>query len=49
MFEQFKSDLQNENLIDRLRAGLIGDGITIPGPFGPKKLVYADYVPPLGR
>lgn len=44
MFEQFKATLNSENLIEDLRAGLIGDGIAIPGPFGVKKLVYADYV-----
>ncbi|MDP5348326.1 MAG: aminotransferase class V-fold PLP-dependent enzyme, partial [Paracoccaceae bacterium] len=26
-----------------LRAGLIGEGVMIDGPFGPKPLVYADY------
>jgi selenocysteine lyase/cysteine desulfurase len=30
--------------IESLRAGLIGEGIAIPGPFGPRPLVYADYV-----
>jgi len=30
--------------IDTLRDGLIGEGIAIPGPFGPRPLVYADYV-----
>lgn len=44
MFEQFKASLRAENLVEQLRAGLIGDGISIPGPFGPKSLVYADYV-----
>ncbi|MGJ8527014.1 aminotransferase class V-fold PLP-dependent enzyme [Maritalea sp.] len=44
MFEQFKSQLVSDNLIGELRGGLIGDGISIPGPFGAKKLVYADYV-----
>ena len=27
-----------------LKSGLIGHGTAIPGPFGPQKLVYADYV-----
>jgi len=44
MFEQFKAKLNSETLIDELRSGLIGDGISIPGPYGEKKLVYADYV-----
>ncbi|WP_209424697.1 aminotransferase class V-fold PLP-dependent enzyme [Pararhodobacter sp. SW119] len=29
--------------VDTLRAGLIGDGLRIDGPFGPQPLVYADY------
>jgi len=29
--------------IPALRAGLIGEGVRIPGPFGPRPLVYADY------
>ena len=44
MFEQFKASLQGDDLVAQLRAGLIGDGIEIPGPYGAKKLVYADYV-----
>lgn len=44
MFEQFKASLQSDDLVAELRAGLIGDGIDIPGPYGAKKLVYADYV-----
>lgn len=30
--------------VEGLRAGLIGEGAPVPGPFGPKPLVYADYV-----
>ncbi|MCE2563266.1 aminotransferase class V-fold PLP-dependent enzyme [Komagataeibacter sp. FNDCF1] len=30
--------------IEGLRAGLIGEGAPIPGPFGTRSLVYADYV-----
>lgn len=30
--------------VDTLRAGLIGDGVMIDGPNGPRPLVYADYV-----
>ncbi|HPD92807.1 MAG: aminotransferase class V-fold PLP-dependent enzyme [Rhodobacter sp.] len=29
---------------ETIRAGIIGDGIPVPGPFGPHPLVYADYV-----
>nr|WP_216665492.1 aminotransferase class V-fold PLP-dependent enzyme [Pseudoruegeria sp. HB172150] len=31
-------------MIRELRAGLIGEGAKLTGPFGPKPLVYADYV-----
>jgi len=44
MLEQFKNQLQSTDLVAELRAGLIGDGVSIPGPFGAQKLVYADYV-----
>lgn len=30
--------------IEDVRAQVIGDGAAIPGPFGPRPLVYADYV-----
>jgi len=42
--ETFKKALKGPDLIGRLRAGLIGDGMVIDGPFGPKKMIYADYV-----
>lgn len=31
-------------LIDRIRSDSLGDGMAIPGPYGPRPLVYADYV-----
>ncbi|GAA0783344.1 aminotransferase class V-fold PLP-dependent enzyme [Roseibium denhamense] len=40
----FKSALAGPGLLDRLRAGLIGEGAVIEGPFGERELVYADYV-----
>lgn len=36
--------LEGADLPARLRAGLIGDDIEITGPYGPKPLIYADYV-----
>ena len=30
-------------LLDRIRAGLIGDDAVLDGPFGPRRVVYADY------
>lgn len=29
---------------ETIRAALVGEGATIPGPFGPRALIYADYV-----
>ena len=29
--------------VSRIRKGIIGEGSAIPGPFGPRPLVYADY------
>ncbi|MBN9021843.1 MAG: aminotransferase class V-fold PLP-dependent enzyme [Rhizobiales bacterium] len=43
-FQSFAADLAGDDRIERLRAGLIGEGLEIPGPFGPRRLVYADYV-----
>ena len=31
------------DLVDRIRAGLIGEGDLLPGPYGPRRLTYADY------
>src|SRR6185295_18891523 len=31
-----------ERLIERIREGTIGDGAVLDGPFGPRRLVYAD-------
>lgn len=42
--EKFRHSLAGPDLIDRLRAGLIGEGTTIPGPLGEHELIYADYV-----
>ncbi|MFT8516099.1 MAG: aminotransferase class V-fold PLP-dependent enzyme [Acetobacter persici] len=44
VFSRFAENLQGGDVIGRLRVDLIGDTLTIPGPFGPKTLVYADYV-----
>lgn len=42
--DQFKQSLTGPGLFPRLRTGLIGEGSTIDGPFGPRDLIYADYV-----
>jgi selenocysteine lyase/cysteine desulfurase len=44
MLEKFAQSLKSDNLIEELRQSIIGDGISIPGPYGEKSLVYADYV-----
>jgi selenocysteine lyase/cysteine desulfurase len=40
----FGQSLRSGDVLADLTAGLIGEGATFDGPFGPKKLVYADYV-----
>ena len=40
----FKSAITTENTLADVRAGLIGEGMMIPGANGPVPLVYADYV-----
>lgn len=41
---KFKKLLACQDLLDRVRAGLIGDDIQIDGPFGSQSMLYADYV-----
>lgn len=43
MLQSFRRGLDGPDLLDRLRCGLIGDGMEIDGPFGPQRLLYADY------
>jgi selenocysteine lyase/cysteine desulfurase len=42
-FTPFLSLLDVRDPVPGLRAGLIGEGAQIPGPFGPRPLIYADY------
>ena len=44
ILSEFKATLSEPDLINTLRAGLIGDDAMIDGPFGPRPLIYADYV-----
>lgn len=44
LLSEFSASLRHPDLIDDLRAGLIGDNATVDGPLGPKPLIYADYV-----
>jgi selenocysteine lyase/cysteine desulfurase len=44
LLRQFRAALSSGDVIERLRAGLVGNDAMIDGPFGLKPLVYADYV-----
>ncbi|MDR9485456.1 MAG: aminotransferase class V-fold PLP-dependent enzyme [Sediminimonas sp.] len=43
-FSRFSRSLERPDVIDHLRDGVIGEGLEIPGPDGPRPLIYADYV-----
>ncbi len=43
-FKAFMAEISGGDVVGRLRAGLIGEGVEIETPFGKKPLVYADYV-----
>jgi len=36
-------DFDREALVERIRHGVIGDNVVIDGPFGRRRMVYADY------
>lgn len=44
LFDRFRRDVAGGDTITTLRAGLIGEGMPVPGPRGPKPMIYADYV-----
>lgn len=44
LLAEFSRSLTENDPVEGLRAGLIGEDAVIDGPFGPKPLVYADYV-----
>src|ERR1700689_4473704 len=37
------TDLPTSPLLDRVRRGILGEGTLMDGPFGPRRLTYADY------
>lgn len=43
-FERFRQSLIGSNILTVLQEGLIGEDVLIPGPNGPQKILYADYV-----
>jgi len=42
--ETFKAALQDAEIHDKIRKGMIGEDAWIDGPFGARPLIYADYV-----
>jgi selenocysteine lyase/cysteine desulfurase len=42
--EDFKAQLDRSDIHSWITGGLIGNDVMIDGPFGPKPLIYADYV-----
>lgn len=42
--DRFRHTLDGDDLIENLRAGLIGKDVVLDGPFGPRPMLYADYV-----
>ena len=44
LLDRFRSSLAVGNIVDSIRKGIIGQDIILDGPFGPKPLLYADYV-----
>lgn len=34
---------RSERLLARIRAGVVGDDVVMPGPYGPRRVTYADY------
>ncbi|QEL10201.1 aminotransferase class V-fold PLP-dependent enzyme [Kushneria phosphatilytica] len=42
--QTFRASLERADIVEYLRAGLIGDEIGIDTPFGRRRLLYADYV-----
>lgn len=43
-FEDFQTSLCSRDTVEALRRGLVGEGFVIEGPFGPRKMIYADYI-----
>lgn len=41
---RFLAEIEGPDAVARLRDGLIGESAVMDGPFGPKTLIYADYV-----
>lgn len=44
LLQRFRAEFESPQILDLLAEGLIGSDAVVDGPFGPKPLVYADYV-----
>ncbi|MFS4580918.1 aminotransferase class V-fold PLP-dependent enzyme [Phaeobacter sp. C3_T13_0] len=44
LLDRFSASLAGPDCLNRLRAGVIGEGVALPGPSGPRPMIYADYV-----
>ena len=44
LLQKFRQGLSAGDVVSQLREGLVGKGAKVDGPFGPKAMVYADYV-----
>lgn len=44
LLAEFEAMLAGPDLAARLRAGLIGEDARVEGPYGPRPMIYADYV-----
>ena len=44
LLDQFRASLTVDDVLAEIREGLIGQDIVFDGPFGPRALLYADYV-----
>lgn len=42
--QSFKASLNSDDPVQALRKNLIGEGMTLDGPFGTREIIYADYV-----
>ena len=44
MFEKFQEDIFSDTIVADIASGLVGRGLELMGPFGKKRMIYADYV-----
>lgn len=44
LLNRFRSDFSRDDAVAEIAAGLIGKEVVLDGPFGPRPMLYADYV-----